>query len=84
MKSASVYSETTTRSGRSATSCSMSAFTKRWTFFGTRPTTFDVPSASAQRVTETSRCGGRISTSTSSADRLIEATRCGFGWGAWA
>ena len=29
MKSASVYSETTTRSGRSATSCSMSALTKR-------------------------------------------------------
>ena len=42
-KSASVYSETTTRSGASATSRSMSAFWKRNTDGGTRPTMFDVP-----------------------------------------
>ena len=77
-KSASVYSETTTRSGRKRDELLHVGLLEAVDRGGTRPTTFDVPGSSAQRVTETRRSGGRISTSTSSAERLIEATRCGW------
>src|SRR5712691_8963471 len=76
-KSASVYSDTTTRSGERARSRSISARRNRTAAGGTRPTILEVPASSAAAVAATSRSTGTSATRIAAAVRFMDAMRRG-------